>query len=217
MVAYIWITLGVVAGAFSLFAVPHGFRLLDQQRKANSVDEINIHGDFVNGNKIVTETQVNINSSDEMLTNGKVKIDVAKLRINRAFEDFAQSIDSVSTDFLKESEAVANQYNMSGNLSSGRHINAQMDLSISTKKKLDQEYDGLKRKIEDILVEVLNKTSLQSAGADFEFDQKRIDAAQNRCEKLYPLLNDNPKSWEMRVFKEIQLTKDFDVTNDLKN
>jgi hypothetical protein len=55
MTAYIWIILGVVAGAFSLFAVPHGFRLLDQQKKASAVS---IHGDFVNGNKTVIGNQV---------------------------------------------------------------------------------------------------------------------------------------------------------------
>src|SRR3989338_10614296 len=103
MVAYIWIILGVVAGAFSLFAVPHGFRLLDQQKKASAVGEISIHGDFVNGNKTVIGNQVNVNASVAEQTNHKAKINVVKLKINRAFEDFNKAIDETATNFPKES------------------------------------------------------------------------------------------------------------------
>ena len=217
MVAYIWIILGVVAGAFSLFAVPHGFRLLDQQKKASTVGEISIHGDFVNGNKTVIGNQVNVNASVTEQTNHKAKIDVVKLKINRAFEDFYKAIDETATNFPKESNKLAGNFNSRNMLTSGVFIRAQMDLSLNTKKYLDQRIEALNRQVEDILVDVLGKTSLHLAGLEFEAEQKLLDEAPKRCQALYPLLNDNPKSWEMKALKENTLTKDFDVTNNHGN
>jgi hypothetical protein len=66
-------------------------------------------------------------------------------------------------------------------------------------------------------VDVLGITSLNSAGLEFEAEQKLVDEAPKRCQVLYPLLNDNPKSWEMKALRENILTKNFDVTNDHSN
>lgn len=186
---------------------------------ANIMNQQNIgslNGDFVNGDKLVIENQTNVNASGAVPTDDNTKIDVAKLKINRAFEDFNKAINEVASNFPKESNKIANLFNLHNVLGSGEHIQKQMDLSISTKKKLDQEYEGLKRTIEDILVEILNKTSLQSAGVEFNDEQKRLDEARKRCEALYPSLNDNPKSWETKALNEVRLTKDFDVANSPK-
>lgn len=217
MIAYIWIILGVAAGAFSLFAVPHGFRLLDQQKKASAVSGISIHGDFVSGNKTVIGNQVNVNTSVPTQSDNRSKIDVAKLKIKRAFEDFYKAIDETAANFPKESNKLAGNFNSRNMLTSGVFIRAQMDLSLNTKKYLDQRIEALNRQVEDILVDVLGKTSLHLAGIEFEAEQKLLDEAPKRCQALYLLLNDNPKSWEMKALRENTLTKDFDVANSSKH
>lgn len=121
--------------------------------------------------------------------------------------------EEIVANFPKESERIAAQFNSRGILSSGMHIKAQMDFSIGIKKKLDQEYESLKREIEDILVEVLNKTSLQSAGNEFNEEERRLEDAKNRCIAVYPRLNDLPKSREVRIFREMRLTRDFSVAD----
>ena len=145
------------------------------------------------------------------------KIDVAKLKIKRAFEDFNKIIIDIDKGFPKESETIAAQFNARGTIASGMHIKAQMDLSLNTKRKLDEEYEKLKRKIEDILIEVVGKISLDSAGAEFGAEQKLLDEAKKQCVTIYPLLNDTPKSWEQKALNQVQLTKDFDVVNGSKN
>ena len=84
----LWIILGVLAGAFSLYAIPHGFQVKDQQRKVKSTKSINIHGDFVNGNKTVIDKYIGVAGSDQSLSEEGDKVDVAKLKIGRAFKDF---------------------------------------------------------------------------------------------------------------------------------
>lgn len=215
IVGYMWIVVGIIAGAFSLFAIPHGFRLLDQQKQVSPTVETNIQGDFFNGNKTVIENQVNVNAIGVIPNDNKIS--VAKLKINRAFKDFNSAIQNISEDFPKESARIAGQYNLRGMLTSGGFVQAQMDLSIKTKRRLDKEFENLNRGVEDILVEILGKPSLQSAGPEFNEEQNRINEAEKRCRDIYPLLNENPKSWEMKALREIRLTKDFDVANDNKN
>lgn len=172
----------------------------------------NISGDFVNGDKNI----VNIPKADEHVLDAS-KINVAKLKINRAIEDFNKAVDEVATNFPKESNKLAGNFNSRNMLTSGVFIRAQMDLSLNTKKNLDREIEALNRQVEDILVDVLGKTSLNTAGLEFEAEQKLVDEAPKRCLALYPLLNDNPKSWEMKALRENALTKNFDVTNDHSN
>lgn len=171
-----------------------------------------LNGDAVIGNKTVIENQV-INAGGVVSDDSQSKIDVAKLRINRSFKDFDKALEEIVANFPKESERIAAQFNSRGTLSSGMHIKAQMDFSIGIKKKLDQEYESLKRAIEDILVEVLNKTSLQSAGNEFNEEERHLEDAKNRCIAVYPRLNDLPKSWEVRIFSEMRLTRDFSVAD----
>lgn len=208
-----WIIIGIIASAIAAFALPYGFHLKGHDKKTISTLELRVHGDFVNGNKTVIENQMNVNPVIGGSTESTTKIDVAKLKINRAFEDFDKALEGIVSNFPKESEKIAAQFNSRGMLPSGIHIKAQMDFSVGIKRKLDQEYEILKRAIEDILVEVLNKTSLQSAGSEFNEEQKRLEDAKNRCITVYPRLNDLPKSWEVRIFREMRQTKDFSVAD----
>lgn len=187
----------------------------NQISSSNVLNQQNIgtlNGDAVIGNKTVIENQV-INAGGVVSADSQSKIDVVKLRINRAFEDFDKALEEIIANFPNESERIAAQFNSRGTLSSGMHIKAQMDFSVGIKRKLDQEYESLKRTIEDILVEVLNKTALQFAGSEFSEEQKRLEDAKNRCIVVYPRLNDLPKSWEVRIFREVRQTKNFTVAD----
>ena len=176
----------------------------------------NIAGDLVEGNKTVIDKYINVAGGDQSLFEDVSKVGVAKLHISRSFEDFNKTIADIASDFPKDSDTLANQFNTRGLLQSGVHIKAQMDLSLNTKKKLDEEFEGLKRKIEDILIETLKKTSLDSTGAEFDAERKWLDEAKEQCVEIYLLLNDTPKSWEQKVLGVIRLTKDFDVANNSK-
>src|SRR3989338_7197947 len=68
-----------------------------------------------------------------------LKPNIAKLKINRAFEDFNKAVDEIAFNFPKESNKIANLFNAHNVLSSGEHIQKQMDLSISMKKALDKQ------------------------------------------------------------------------------
>lgn len=111
----------------------------------------NIAGDLVNGDKIVIGNHINITGANPLLEKSSM-VDVAKLKIKRAFEDFDKNIAAIAESFPEEAETIAEQFNARGMLRSGLHIKAQMDLSVNTKKKLDGEINGLERKIEDILI-----------------------------------------------------------------
>ncbi|RJP59049.1 MAG: hypothetical protein C4541_06895 [Candidatus Auribacter fodinae] len=57
----LWIILGIICGAISLFAIPYGFHLnaKPEPNKYKKTDEINIfNGDYVAGNKITNEDSV---------------------------------------------------------------------------------------------------------------------------------------------------------------
>lgn len=73
--------------------------------------------------------------------------------------------------------------------------------------------EELQRRIEDVLVELLGKTSLQLAGAEFIDEQRQLEKSKNKCRGIYPLLNDMPKDWEQRALGKTGLTKNFDVAN----
>ncbi|MEW5895058.1 MAG: hypothetical protein AB1650_04815, partial [Candidatus Omnitrophota bacterium] len=111
----------------------------------------------------------------------------------------------------KESEDLAGQFISRNRARGGAFISAQMTLSLETKKRLDNELATLKRKIEDVLIEDLAKTSLPAAGKEFNDENTQFIEAEKRCKALYPMLNDSPKSWEMKTSGQIRLTKDFDV------
>jgi len=180
-----------------------------------TIGQQNIAGDLVEGNKTVIDKYINVTGAGS-LSEKSATVGVAKLKIGRAFEDFNKNITDIAKGFPEESEAIANQFNVRGTIASGMHLKAQMDLSINTKRKLDEEIDGLKRKIEDILIKTLNKTSLDSAGAEFDVEQKRLEEAKKQCVAIYPLLDDTPKSWEQKTMNEVRLTKDFDVLKGQK-
>lgn len=192
-----------------MFAVPHGFRLLDQQRKASAVSGISIHGDFVSGNKTVIGNQVNVNTSVPTQSDNRSKIDVAKLKIKRAFEDYEQVVETIKKDFSGESEALANKYNVNGVLSSGMHIKAQMELSTSVKEKLEQALTKLNRDIEDVLIENFDKTALGSLGDDFTEEMQRLNKTKSALHEICKALADSAKSWEVKALGEQRLTKDF--------
>ncbi|MFH0772031.1 MAG: hypothetical protein V1933_05375 [Candidatus Omnitrophota bacterium] len=141
------------------------------------------------------------------------KTDVAKLKINRAFEDFDKTFTETVDGFPKKSSVLASQFSARGLARSSIHINAQKELSINTKKDIDKALEELYRRIEDILVELLGKTSLQSSGAAFVAEQKRLEETKNKCQGVYPLLNNSPRDWEQRALGQTGLTKDFDVAN----
>lgn len=194
----------------------------DWHKKQDLIDNVSVlnqqnvgilNGDAVAGDKTVIKNYLNIDAGGIIPNDNPPKIEIAKLRLNRVFEDFDKVLKEIVSSFPRESEKIAAQFNSRGTAPSGMHIKAQMDFAIDIKRKLDQEYESLKRAIEDILVKALNKTSLQSAGSDFSGEQKRLEEAKNRCVAVYPRLNDLPKSWEVRIFGEVRQTKDFTVVD----
>ncbi|MBI5023451.1 MAG: hypothetical protein HZC18_00405 [Candidatus Omnitrophica bacterium] len=173
----------------------------------------NVNGDFVSGDKTVIGAQINNNTGNmsQFPTDNDSKIEVVKLRIKRAFEDYEQAVEDIKKNFPQESEAIAHKYNLNGVLSSGMHIKAQMDLSVATKVKLEGLLTNLERSVEDILIENFGKTTFASINGDLNDETQRLDKAKNGLHEIYKLLTDSPKSWEMKALGEQRLTKDFNL------
>jgi len=144
--------------------------------------------------------------------NNTAKINVVKLKINRAFDDFDIEFRNISENFPKNSDKNAAKFNSHGVLNSGEFIQSQMDLSIATKRQSDKAYEILKRNIENILVDSFEKTSLESVSPEFNEEKTRLNNAKEKCKSFYVVLNNNPKSWEVRSLNQSNLTKNFDVT-----
>ena len=178
------------------------------------INEMN--GDFVSGDKTVIGTQVNNNVVDlnQSSAGEASKIEIAKLKIKRAFENYEQAVETVRKNFSKESDRVAGEFNMGGSFKGGRHIKVQMDLSVTTKEKLKGLFTELKRKIEDVLIENFNKPALSSFGNNFNEEKQRLADAEIKLHEIYKLLTDSPKSWEVRIFGELSQTKDFNLNED---
>ncbi len=177
-----------------------------------TIGQQTIAGDLEEGNKTVIDKYINI-AGTSSLSAESLNVDVAKLKIGRAFEDFNKVFDETVDGFPKESDLLAAQYSGRGLGRSSMHINAQKELSVKTKKNIDKAIEELQRKIEDVLVDLLGKTSLRLAGVAFVDEQKQFEEVKNKCLGIYPLLNNTPKNWEQRALGKTGLTKDFDVAN----
>lgn len=163
--------------------------------------------------KEMSQPPINNNAASQRgsLTDEPSKMEIVKLKIKRAFEDYEQVVETIKKDFPKESEALANKYNVNGVLSSGMHIKAQMELSTSVKEKLEQALTKLNRDIEDVLIENFDKTALGSLGDDFTEEMQRLNKAKSALHEICKALADSAKSWEVKALGEVRLTKDFNL------
>ncbi|GEM_PF-5086848 len=163
------------------------------------------------GKTIAVQIKNSAGDSNPSPVNEASKIDVAKLKIKRAFEDCEQAVENIKKNFPEESDKLAVQFNRRGVLSSSGHIQAQMNLSITTKAKLVNLLTELERNIEDVLIEDFNKTTLTKINGHFNEEVERLDKIKNKLYEIYKLLTDTPKSWEMKALRELRLTKDFNL------
>lgn len=210
-----WILIGIITSAIAAFSLPYGFHLKSKESQLRQVEEqpsVKIAGDVVGGDKVEGDQIIvkgNINLSDIRQNDRTARMKIAKVKINREFEDFNRAESEIIQSFKKETNDVANKFNAHGTLSSGIHIQAQMELSQKTKEKVDRLWVQMNRNIEDILIENFGQTSFDAMIDELLIEHNKRSELYNTLKEIYHFLEDSPKSWEMRIFKEERLTKDF--------
>lgn len=210
-----WILIGIITSAIAAFSLPYGFHLKSKESQLRQVKEqssVKIAGDVVGGDKVEGDQIVvkgNINLSDIRQNDRTARMKIAKVKINREFEDFNRAESEIIQSFKKETNDVANKFNAHGTLSSGIHIQAQMELSQKTKEKVDRLWVQMNRNIEDILIENFGQTSFDAMIDELLIEHNKRSELYSTLKEIYHFLEDSPKSWEMRIFKEERLTKDF--------
>jgi hypothetical protein len=75
----------------------------------------------------------------------------------------------------------------------------------------------LERNIENVLIEGFGKESLSAFADDFQTENKRLEQAKSRLLEIYKILSESCKSLEVRIFNKMDLTKNFDLTEQKKS
>ncbi|OGS10443.1 MAG: hypothetical protein A2234_00815 [Elusimicrobia bacterium RIFOXYA2_FULL_58_8] len=181
---------------------------------SSSVENRNYQvGDNVVGNKIVAENII-INRQDRAVNSvesDRASVSKAKVKINRLFDDYLIAIKALKSKYAEDSGKISSDAASRGVYDSGGHIGSHMKLAISIKQGLDSAKRDLERKIEDVLMENLSKTSLKDAGAGFDSEQARLIEAQKTYDDLCRFLNKSARDKEFAIFGEVKITKDFDI------
>lgn len=210
-----WISMAIITGAIAAFSLPYGFYLKSKESQLKQMEGqslVKIIGDVVGRDKVEGDKIVvkgNINLSDIRQNDHAAKTKITKVKINREFEDFNRAESEIIESFKKETNDVANKFNAHGTLSSGIHIQAQMELSQKTKEKVDRLWVQMNRNIEDVLIENFGQTSFDAMINELLTEHNRRSELYNTLKEIYYFLEDSPKSWERRIFKEEKLTKNF--------
>ena len=174
-------------------------------------------GDYNAGNKYVLGDEVhgdkNERYSENAVSDSKKK-NIAKLKIKRLFEDYEPSVETTLKGFFTESQVLSSDLSRRNVADSGGHIKAQMDLAVKTKVKLEHMLQQLERSIEDVLVEGFGKETLSAFAGDFQAEDKRLEQAKSRLLEINKTLSESCKSLEVRISNKMNLTKNFDLSED---
>lgn len=212
----IWIAIGVISGTIAAFSLPYGFYLKSQEKNTKTpaeqssvaIGKIEKSGDVIGRDKIVYDQRVIKPAKDtEQADTGK-KIAVAKIKLKRYIDDYKLNIEEEKQSYFKESDRIASNMSGRGIGRSGVHIKAQMDHAIETKKKAEALFTKLTRNIEDVLLENFDSNLLsQIPSLREEYDEYKSLEQMNKV--LYKIMEDNVKSWEVKIGMSINVTKNF--------
>ncbi|MFH2137394.1 MAG: hypothetical protein ABII88_02660 [Candidatus Omnitrophota bacterium] len=208
--AQISILICVVIILSILFFAPRETLLIaENEKKKNNVniEKIDHAGDIVAGDKIIIQGDATTKENNKEDVESKIKI--AKVKINRELEDFEHIVAETYEFFRKEAEALAGQFNTRGMLTSGVFIKAQMELSQKTKEKIDRLWLKMDRNIEDTLINSFNITSFTPMINEFLKEHNKRSDLFNAKKEIYHYLESSPKSWEIKIFNEEKITKNF--------
>ena len=191
-----------------LFFVPRKtFPIVKKETSRVHIEKIDKAGDIVAGDKIIIEGSVNLEGKNN--NNVESQINITKLKINRELEDFEYAASETIESFKEETKMLAGQFNARGMLTSGSFIKAQMDLSQKTKDELDRLWLKMDRNIENILIEDFKITSFTPMINKFLKEHNKRTDLFNTKKELYHFLESSPKGWEIKIFKEEKITKNF--------
>ncbi len=195
------VIIALVGGVFTFYKQPAEVTDKTNQDMTNSLGGVQIAGDMAG------EVNINIDSHERKDSKNKEKLR-ARIMIQRSIEDYQGNLDKSVKDYYKESDIMAGNFNSRGMLSSGVYIKAQMDFAVETKKKIDKLFIDLNRNIEDALLENFGTLSLLEL-SEFDEEKQQVTREEEKLRGLYKRIEDNVQSWEVRIFKETRLTKDF--------
>lgn len=150
-------------------------------------------GDIVGRDKITN----NINSPNQssIPQDPKSQLEIAKVKINRCFEDYDAAILEFEKKFKEDAEKVTADFAKRNMLRSSIFIQAQMKLSYEAKEKAGKIFSELERNIEDILIENFGKTSLLDMKEEFNEEINLLDKKKEGLKEIYLMLEQNSKDW----------------------
>lgn len=215
MVVYMFILYSAVVVICPILT---GENAMKSQTVAEKKEEISIEQEA--GGDIVGRDKINVGGDFIITTPGIASKDsasqteIAKVKINRAFEDYDSDIPKLLRSFEDSSEQLFSYFSKRGMLRSGGFIGAQMDLSRETKDKVHQRLIELKRCIQDILIERFGKTSLSALGEEFEEQLRHLNDREAQARNTYIRLETYVKDLEMNVIGELRTSKGFRLTDD---
>lgn len=186
----IWITIGLILGAMGTFSFSYGFYLKtheDPPKPAEEKRQVN--------KPIPDMKQVDIQN-------------VAKIKVNRYLDDYKASIEELKQAYFKKSTMIAENMSGRGVLRSSIHIKAQMDYAIETKKEINTLFIQMSRNIEDVLLETFNTNTLSNV-AKLQEEYKKYNYLIEMNKIIYKEMEDNVKSWNVRINGSMGITKDF--------
>lgn len=163
-----------------------------------------VDGDIVGGDKITFQTP-----SVPKVEDIKIQIKVSKIKINRILEDLSFFLEETRKEYLKESDKVASDFNSRNMLRSGIFVKTQMDLAINMKEKIGKLFTKAYRDIQDITLENFKATNLEEMPEFSEEKQVLFEIEKNKIPEIYKQFEEVVKSWEIKAFGAIRLTKDF--------
>lgn len=124
---YVWIVIGVLSGALSLFSLWYGPHLLSKSEQEET------NGSFIQKRLLLSE---------------------AKIKIARILEDYNREIEDLLYKSRDEARKINEDMNTRGILRSGITINSQLKRVRTFKKTGEVKEVDLKRKLEDIALEL---------------------------------------------------------------
>jgi hypothetical protein len=144
---------------------------------------------------------------EEQVKSNKVRI--SKIKIERIIEDLSSTLAEIRKKYFQDSDRVVVDFNSRNILTSGIFVQAQMDLAINTKERIEKLIIKTHRDIQDITWEVFNAIDFEKI-PEFSEEQKALfEIEKNKIPGMYKQFEGVVKSWEMRAVRTSQLTKDF--------
>lgn len=158
-----------------------------------NIENIDVAGDIVAGNKIIIPPSQEDNQNDS-----EKKQTIAKIKINRLLYEYNLNIEKLRQEYDKEFIVIVSNMNERGLLRSSIHIQAQKNLTVETKNKINELFAKLTRDIEDVLLEHYDSHILKEI-PKLQKEYNIYISLQEKINNFYRKMEGNVQNWELKI------------------